>query len=183
LLSQAGGNGFRISGEAKLGRFQEEVSMRRNSAGFVLALPLLLLPLGENVRRSAAQDTADLALTKEVDKKHAKIGENMTFTITLTNLGPSTATDVTFGDPVPDPLNLVSIACSQGVAVGSSCEVGSVASGVSVTATLVLTPITNPARSERKFTNTAFISESATTDPNSGNNSATLDLHIVGKTP
>ena len=157
--------------------------MNRNPAGLVLALPFLLLPIGENLRSSAAQDTADLALTKVVDKKNAKIGDNMTFTITLTNLGPSTATGVTFGDPLPDPLNLVSFACSQGVAVGSFCEVGSVASGASVTATLVATPIANPAKSERKFGNTAFISESGTTDPNSGNNSASLDLHISGKIP
>ena len=84
---------------------------------------------------------------------------------------------------VPDPLNLVSFACSQGTPVGSFCEVGSIASGASVIATLVATPITNPARSERKFTNTAFISESGTTDPNAGNDTATLDLHISGKTP
>lgn len=157
--------------------------MNWNSAGLVLAITLLLLPVGGNVHSSSAQDTADLALTKEVDKKNAKIGDNMTFTITLTNLGPSTATGVTFGDPLPDPLNLVSFTCSQGVEVGSFCEVGSVASGASVTATLVTTPIANPAKSERKFTNTAFISESGTTDPNSGNDSATLDLHISGKTP
>lgn len=157
--------------------------MNRNAARLALALGLMWVPVGQNVRASAAQDTADLAITKEVDKKNAKIGDNMTFTITLTNLGPSTATDVTFGDPVPDPLNLVSFACSQGTPVGSFCEVGSIASGASVIATLVATPITNPARSERKFTNTAFISESGTTDPNAGNDTASLDLHISGKTP
>jgi uncharacterized repeat protein (TIGR01451 family) len=158
--------------------------MSRNLAGLVLALSLLSLPLVGNVRSSAAQDTADLALTKVVDKKNAKIGENMTFTITLTNLGPSTATNVTFGDPVPDPLNLVAFACSQGTVVGQSlCQVGSIASGATVIATLVATPITNPAKSEHKFTNTAFISESATTDPNESNNSSSLDLHIIGKRP
>lgn len=89
---------------------------------------------------------------------------------------------VTFGDPAPDPLNLVSLRVQPGVTVGSFCEVGSIAGGASVTATLVATPIANPAQSERKFSNTAFISESSTTDPNSGNNSA-LYLHISGKTP
>lgn len=90
---------------------------------------------------------------------------------------------VTFGDPAPDPLNLVSLRVQPGVTVGSFCEVGSIAGGASVTATLVATPIANPAQSERKFSNTAFISESSTTDPNSGNNSAALYLHISGKTP
>ena len=157
--------------------------MSWNPTRLVFALPVLFLPMGGNVRPSAAQETADLAITKEVDKKNAKIGDNLTFTITLTNLGPSTATGVTFGDPLPDPLNLVSFTCSQGSEVGSFCEVESIPSGGSITATLVATPIANPAKSERKFTNTAFIQGSGTTDPNSGNDSASLSLHISGKIP
>jgi hypothetical protein len=43
-------------------------------------------------------------------------------------------------------------------------------------------PITNPAQSERKFTNTAFIAEPATFDPSPDNNTASLKLHIVGNT-
>ena len=54
--------------------------------------------------------------------------------------------------------------------------------GESATITIVTTPITNPAQSERKFTNTAFIAESATFDPNPDNNTASLNLHIVGNT-
>lgn len=157
--------------------------MSRSSERSGFSILLFLLCVGGIVHPSAAQE-ADLSITKVVDSKNAKIGENMTFTITVTNLGPSAATDVIFGDPVPDPLNLVSFECSQGTVVGQSlCEVGSIASGASVSATLVATPITNPAKSERKFTNTAFISESGTTDPNAGNDSASLDLHIIGKIP
>jgi hypothetical protein len=59
----------------------------------------------------------------------------------------------------------------------------SLAVGQSVTITLVATPISNPARSERRFTNTAFIAESTTFDPNPNHNTASLNLHIVGKTP
>jgi uncharacterized repeat protein (TIGR01451 family) len=113
-----------------------------------------------------------------------RIGETITFTITLTNLGPATATGVVFGDPIPDPLNLVSFTCSQGTISGQSfCAVDSLPSGASVTAILVATPITNPAKSERRFSNTAFIAESTTPDPNSSNNSASLELRIIGKTP
>jgi uncharacterized repeat protein (TIGR01451 family) len=162
---------------------KEARTMRRSSARSPFVFLLFVLPVGGSVRPSAAQEVADLAITKVVDSKNAKIGENMTFTITLTNLGPSTATNVTFGDPLPDPLNLVSFACSQGTVVGSLCEIGSLPSGASVTATLVATPIGNPAKSERRFTNTAFISESGTTDPNASNDSASLNLHIIGKIP
>jgi hypothetical protein len=45
------------------------------------------------------------------------------------------------------------------------------------------TPITNPAKSERWFSNTAFIAEATTHDPNDSNNSASVTTHIIGKTP
>jgi uncharacterized repeat protein (TIGR01451 family) len=149
-----------------------------------VALLTLLLLVGGSVQLAAAQESADLALTKVADRTQVRIGETITFTITLTNLGPASATGVVFGDPVPDPLNLVSFTCSQGTISGQSfCAVDSLPSGASVTAILVATPITNPAKSERRFSNTAFIAESATPDPNSSNNSASLKLHIIGKSP
>jgi uncharacterized repeat protein (TIGR01451 family) len=161
-----------------------QINLRITGFAFALLLAGVVL-VGESVQPAAAQGTADLKLTKVADSKNVRIGENITYTITLTNLGPDTATGVVFGDPLPDPLNLVSFTCSQGTTSsgGSFCAVESVPSGASVTATLVATPITNPAKSERRFTNTAFISESATPDPNSNNNSASVRTHIIGKTP
>jgi hypothetical protein len=49
-----------------------------------------------------------------------------------------------------------------------------------VTATLVATPIDNPAQSERRFTNTSFIAASTTIDPNGSNNTASVSVHITG---
>jgi uncharacterized repeat protein (TIGR01451 family) len=159
-----------------------EISLRMARCAF--ALLALMVLVGGSAQPAAAQEIADLKLTKVVDRKNVRIGENITYTITLTNLGPDSATNVVFGDPIPDPLNLVSFACSQGISNGGSfCAVESVPSGASVTATLVATPITNPAKGERRFTNTAFISESATPDPNSINNSASVRTHIIGMTP
>jgi uncharacterized repeat protein (TIGR01451 family) len=136
------------------------------------------------VPQVTALEGADLALTKVADRKQVRIGDNITFTITLTNLGPEAATSVVFGDPLADPLNLVSFSCSQGTPTGGSfCAVSSVPNGGSVTATLVATPITNPAQRERKFSNTAFVSASATADPDASNNSASLVLHITGPIP
>jgi len=133
---------------------------------------------------SAQETTADLSLTKTADRTNVRIGENITFTITVTNLGPDAAADISFGDPVPDPLNFVSASCDKGLTptYDAICQVTSLAVGESATITLVATPITNPAKSERKFTNTAFIGSSATFDPNPDNNTASLHLHIVGKT-
>jgi large repetitive protein len=146
-------------------------------------LALWMLVLGSVSPVSAQTATADLALKKTADRRNIKIGQDVTFTITVTNLGPSTATNVFFGDALPDPLNFVSASCDKGATSGGACAVESLAVGESATITLVATPISNPARSERRFTNTAFIGSSDTFDPNTTNNTASLQLHIVGKTP
>jgi large repetitive protein len=150
---------------------------------FLSFLSLLIFMSGAVPSVSAQSPIADLALTKSADRKHVKLGQNITFTITVTNLGPDTATHVSFGDALPDSLNFVSASCNKGATLGSFCEVASLAVGESAALTLVATPITNPAKSERKFTNTAFIDVSDAFDPNPGNNAVSLHLRIVGKTP
>lgn len=156
--------------------------MKKQVSRYTVVFLTILMLMAGSVQPAFAQEAADLALTKVADGRNVKIGENITFTITVTNHGPGTATGILFGDPVPDPLNLVSFTCSQGTVSGQSfCALDSLASGESVTATLVATPITNPAKSERKFTNTAFISEATTFDPNPSNDSDSLNLHIIGK--
>ena len=148
----------------------------------VTLLTVLILALGMVPAASAQEPTADLALTKTADRKNVKIGQNITFTITVTNLGPDTATGVYFGDSLPDPLNFVSSSCDRGTAFWGLCRVDSLAASESATITVVTTPITNPAQSERKFTNLAYIAESTTFDPNPDNNTDSLQFHIVGNT-
>jgi uncharacterized repeat protein (TIGR01451 family) len=155
---------------------------KRNFHYYIALLTMLILMLGIVPSASAEGPGADLALSKTADRKNVKIGENITFTITVTNLGPDAATGIYFGDSIPDPLNFVSASCDKGPTFGGACAVDSLGVGESATITIVTTPITNPARSERKFTNTAFIAESATFDPNPANNTASLNLHIVGNT-
>jgi len=157
--------------------------MNQSISRFMMTLLTVLLLLGGIVAPASAQVEADLALTKMADRTQVKIGQNITFTITVTNLGPATATGIYFGDSLPDPLNFVSATCTKGPTSGGACAVDSLAVGESATITLVATPISNPAHSERRFTNTAFIAQSDVFDPNTSNNTASLNLHIVGKTP
>jgi uncharacterized repeat protein (TIGR01451 family) len=127
---------------------------------------------------ATAQEAADLQLTKTADRKTVKIGETVTYTITLTNLGPGLATDIVFGDPLPDQLNLVGSTCG---AISAFCTVTSLPPGASATLTVVATPITNPAQSERRVRNCAFISEAGSTDPNPDNDIACVTIRIVGR--
>ena len=158
--------------------------MNRLIYRFLLFFIMMLVFLSGSLPPALAQSlVADLSLTKKADRKNVKIGQTITFTITVTNLGPDIATNVFFGDSLPDPLNFVSASCNMGSTFGGACEVASLAPGESATITLIATPISNPARSERRFTNTAFIGASDAFDPNADNNTASLQLHIVGKTP
>jgi uncharacterized repeat protein (TIGR01451 family) len=143
-------------------------------------LTVFVLLLGSVFPVSAQEGTADLAITKTTTQKNIKSGENVVFTITLTNLGPDTATNILFGDALPDPLNFVASSCDKGMVDFRFCRVESLAVGESATLTLVATPIPGLRGSQRKFSNTAFIGESTPLDPNTSNNFASLNLHVVG---
>jgi uncharacterized repeat protein (TIGR01451 family) len=143
------------------------------AAGF-LALMLLI---GLGVERAAAQETADLQITKVASSKTVREGGTVIYTVTLTNLGPGVATDVVFGDALPDQLNLVNSTCG---AVSAFCTVVSLAPGISATLTIEATTITNLARNERRISNPAFIAQSATTDPDLSNNQASTIVRVVG---
>src|SRR5215208_7913472 len=138
---------------------------------------MAVLTVGLSANVAFAQGTPDLEITKTADRKTVKIGETVTYTITLTNLGPDAATDIVFGDPIPDQLNLVSSTCGN---VSAFCTVASLESGASVTLVVVATPISNLAQSERRVTNSAFIAESNSTDANAANDIASATVRVVG---
>ncbi len=81
----------------------------------------------------------DLSVTKTVDNPAPNRGQNATFTITVTNAGPSTATGVALTDRLPTGLTFVSASPSIGsFAAGTRVwTVGNLASGASATLTLV----------------------------------------------
>jgi uncharacterized repeat protein (TIGR01451 family) len=136
------------------------------------------LPIGLGVEPAAGQESADLQISKVASSKTVRVGETVTYTVTLTNLGPAAAEGVVFGDPLPDQLNLVSSTCG---AVSAFCTVESLPSGASATLTIVATPITNLARTERRIGNTAFIADFGTAiDPNQGNDQASATVRVVG---
>ena len=115
--------------------------------------------------------TTDLAITKSASPNPATVGSNLTYTLTVTNNGPSSATGVTTSDTLPGSVTFVSLSASQGTCSGTAtvtCSHGSLANGASATVTIVVTPNTTTTLS-----NTASVSGNES-DPSTSNNSSTV---------
>ncbi len=81
-------------------------------------------------------DPADLVLTKTADKTTATVGDIVTFTITVKNNGPDTATNVVVTDTLPSLFELQSTTLSQGFCSGTTtitCPIGTMTNGQVVT--------------------------------------------------
>lgn len=76
---------------------------------------------------------ADLSLAMVVDDSTPEVGQEVLFTLTLDNLGPSTATGVRVGVPGAGGLTLVSTAASQGTVADGVWNVGVLAAGQNAT--------------------------------------------------
>lgn len=121
---------------------------------------------------------ADLSLTKIVNNTSPTVGSNVTFTLTLSNAGPSFATGVNVADLLPTGLTFVSATPSAGttydtnIGVWNVGTVGTAANANTATLQIVATVATVGAK-----TNTAQVSAVIQSDPDStpNNNVATED--------
>jgi uncharacterized repeat protein (TIGR01451 family) len=83
---------------------------------------------------------ASMAILKTTTSDTAAPGTNVTYTITVSNSGPSTATNVVVNDTLPAGLQFVSATPSQGTCNAASpvvCNLGSILNGGNATITLV----------------------------------------------
>ncbi len=113
--------------------------------------------------------SADLSVTKQVNNAVVAVGQQATYTITVTNNGPAAATAVEVTDPLPAGLSFVSATPSQGTYNSATglWTIGTLANGVQATLQVVAT-VTAATPS---LTNTATV-RSTTPDPNPGNNTS-----------
>jgi uncharacterized repeat protein (TIGR01451 family) len=123
---------------------------------------------------------ADLAIVKAVDSSPITPGAPASWTITVTNNGPSDARAVTVDDPAPAGVTMTSASSTIGactVGAGASCTLGTLPAGASATMTVV-GDVTPAAADGSSITNVATVA-TTTTDTNSANNSATSVTPVV----
>jgi uncharacterized repeat protein (TIGR01451 family) len=131
--------------------------------------------------------SADLTITKTANLADAPAfgGAPVSYTLAVTNNGPTAASSVSVTDPLPAGSGFVS-ATGTGWTCGFSagvvtCTMPTLAVGSAAPITLTMTA---PSVKQSEFvSNTATVS-SGTSDPNPGNNSSTATIHVVpGKGP
>ena len=123
----------------------------------------------------AITGTADLSVVKLASPNPVIVGSNITYTITVANNGPDTASSVTVTDNLPATTTFVSCNSTGGGVCGGSgnnrtVTFTSMGSGTSAVITLVTQVNCNVANGTT-ITNTASVS-SLTPDSESGNNSS-----------
>jgi len=128
---------------------------------------------------------ADLEITKADSPDPVVAGTNLTFTMTITNHGPSAANNVVASDLLPATLSVVSVtgsggaSCNSGIpgSVPTSCAFGVLANGDVRTMTIV-TLVDSGLAAGSVITNNAGVS-SDTADNNNANNLATTTTLVI----
>jgi uncharacterized repeat protein (TIGR01451 family) len=121
------------------------------------------------------QPEADLSITLIDNPDPISPGQDLSYTITVSNDGPDSAFGVFASDALPTGVTLVSITPGQGGCTGLSCSLGTIASGANATIDVVVMVGANAAN---PLENTADIS-SSTFDPNPSNNSMSTETVVI----
>jgi uncharacterized repeat protein (TIGR01451 family) len=122
---------------------------------------------------TAATGFADLGVTKS-GPASVNTGQNIVYTVVVTNSGPLTANNTVVNDPTP--AGLVFVSNSGGCSGAYPCSLGNLAPGQSVTITSTYSVT---AASGTQINNTATVS-SATVDGNAINDSSTASTNATG---
>jgi uncharacterized repeat protein (TIGR01451 family) len=125
-----------------------------------------------------AAPSADLAITKSHSPSSVTAGDTLTYTVKVTNNGPSDAQNVVASDTLSSDLTFVSTSgCTNDPNGAPTCNLGTIASGGSASYTITTT-VNLGVLSGTTISNTATVS-SDTSDPNSGNNTTSPDTIVT----
>lgn len=120
--------------------------------------------------RVRVTETADLSVTKTANADPVVIGNNLTYTITVTNNGSNNARGVTLTDTLPEGVKLVSASVNPNQQSDNDLifDLGDIANGTSKTVNITITPPTSGT-----ITGTASVT-SKTFDPDVANDTDIL---------
>jgi uncharacterized repeat protein (TIGR01451 family) len=107
---------------------------------------------------------ANLAITKSDSPDPVLVTSNLTYTLTVTNNGPSAATGVTITDTLPANVDFVSASPNCTGTTLITCNLGTIGNGVSTSVTIVVKP-----QAAGMVSNTASVTANEF-DPNLSNN-------------
>jgi len=113
--------------------------------------------------------STDLRISKDDSADPPPAGQDLVYTITVENLGPSNATGVAVNDPLPAEVTYVSDDCGGTNTPPWTWNIGNLAAGATVVCNITVS--INPAP-PASISNTASVT-STTADPNAANNSDT----------
>jgi uncharacterized repeat protein (TIGR01451 family) len=129
-----------------------------------------------SVTTTVVSPSADLVLGLLGSPNPVVLGGNLTYTLSVTNFGPATATAVAITNVLPPGVSLVSAAPSGYRLVGNVLtftNVGNILSGGQVSASIVVRTLV-----AGTLTNSASCGSSIT-DPLKGNNSASIKTEVI----
>ena len=127
-----------------------------------------------------AEPAADLVVTKSDSPDPAKRGQDLVYTITVANLGHSTANGVTLVDTLPKSAGFGTATATQGSCSYKplkrevSCSLGNITNGNTAIVTIVVKPT-----SQGTITNTVTVQAQSPRDPNLNNNTATATTVVL----
>ncbi len=121
--------------------------------------------------------TSDISVSKTADKSTASVGDTVTYTIVVSNAGPSDATLVSLTDVLPGTLTFVSSTSTLGSYSTTTGVwiIGDLSNNSSTTLTLVVT--VNPGTESQTIVNTATVTGTQT-DPDTTNNTSSSTLNV-----
>lgn len=131
--------------------------------------------IGPTVITPLAGAATDVGIVKVANPSQVPVGQNITYTLTVTNNGPATAQGVVVTDPIPAGLTLVSATPSVGVCTGATtvtCQLNDIAVSGTATITIVAKGAANGV-----FVNVASVSGNFS-DPVSTNNQSSAPATV-----
>ena len=151
----ANGNVYNLSSTGQV--LSSFVADQRNMVGFEFVEPI-----------------SDLSIAKTDSPDPVGLGQELTYTLIVTNHGPDTAVNVIVTDTLPSEVTFVSAApngCNNNNGI-VTCNLGSLDKDATATVTIVVTPT-----AEGTITNNATVQSDAT-DPNPSDNTATETTEV-----